>query len=153
MTDDPSHALPKKRFAKSTLQNIVLGGLALGVLGLLMTWVSAGFISASGLDTSDGKLYGVLLLVAGLFVVLWRRDLRSVFGIIALVFALLMEAVAVYDVVHVSTEHGPFGISFSPGIGLIFDAVAGLGTSVAIWKLVRWKSDPVVVIETDGSVV
>ena len=123
---------------KSAWQNIVIGGLAVGALGLILPWVSAGFLSANGLDTGDGRLYGLLLLATAFLVVMWRRRGARVFGYIALAGALLMAAVAVYDVIHVSASHGPLGISASPGVGLIFDAIAGVGTTIAIWKVLRW---------------
>jgi hypothetical protein len=108
-----------------------------------LPWVSAGFISANGLDTGDGKLYGVLLLVTVFFVFLWRRRGSRVFGFISLVTTISMSAIAVYDVVHVSASHGPFGISVSPGIGLVLDAIAGVGTAIAIWKILRFRTLPV----------
>ena len=127
------------RFTKGTWQNIIIGGLAVGALGLFLPWVSAGFVSANGLDSGDGKLYGLLLLATAFFVVMWRRRGARIFGYIALAGALLMAAVAVYDVIHISTSsHGPLGISVSPGIGLVFDAIAGVGIAIAIWKVLRW---------------
>ena len=132
------HVLAATRFTKTAWQNIVIGGLAVGALGLILPWVSAGFLSANGLDTGDGKLYGLLLLATAFLVVMWRRRGARILGYVALVGALLMAAVAVYDVIHVSSSHGPLGISVSPGVGLIFDAIAGVGTTAAIWKVLRW---------------
>ena len=142
MADGPQEA-KTARITQRTWQNIVIGGLALGALGLILPWVSAGFISANGLDTSDGKLYGVVLLVTAFFVFLWRRRGSRVFGFISLVTAVGMAAIAVYDVVHVSTTHGPLGISASPGMGLVLDAIAGVGTAIAIWKVLRYRTVPV----------
>ena len=142
MSDASQGSSGPKRFTLRTWENIVIGGLAVGALGLILPWVSAGFLSANGLDTGDGKLYGLLLLVTAILVVLWRRRGARVFAYIALAGALLMAAVAVYDVIHVSTSYGPLGISISPGIGLVFDAIAGVGTTVAIWVVLRWPAPP-----------
>ena len=120
-----------------------MGGLALGALGLILPRVSAGFISANGLDTGDGKLYGVILLVTAFFAFLWRRHGSRVFGFISLVTAVGMAALAIYDIVHISATHGPFGISASPGMGLVLDAIAGVGTAIAIWKVLRYRTVPV----------
>lgn len=127
-------------WTERTWNNILIGGLALGALGLVLPWVSAGFLSASGLDTGDGKVYGALLLVAILLTVIWRRRRTRSLGYLALITALLMSAVAVYDVVHVSVTHGPLGISYSPGMGLLIDTAAGLGIAMATWKILRWPS-------------
>jgi hypothetical protein len=152
----PSAQVPAAtRFTKRTWENIVIGGLAVGALGLILPWVSAGFLSANGLDTGDGRLYGILLLATAFLVVMWRRRGVRMLGYFALAGALLMAAVAVYDVIHVSTSHGPLGISVSPGVGLIFDAIAGVGTTIAIWKVLRWpvptKEPAVVGPETSPS--
>jgi hypothetical protein len=147
-SNPPSAQVSATRFTKNTWQNIIVGGLAVGALGLILPWVSAGFLSANGLDTGDGRLYGLLLLATAFLIVMWRRRGARAFGYSALAGAVLMAAVAVYDVIHVSASHGPLGISVSPGVGLIFDAIAGVGTTIAIWKVVRWpiasKEDVVV---------
>ena len=136
MVDNTSSS-QRKPLSDQTLKSAVIGGLVLGALGLLLPWVSAGFISANGLDTGDGKLYGAVLVVAAIIVGFWRRNGAPALGIIALILSICLAALGIYDVIHVSTVHGPFGISASPGLGLILDALAGVGLAFVIVKILR----------------
>ena len=135
--DSNSADRARSPWSQQTLKNLVVGALALGALGLLLPWVSAGFISANGLDTGDGKLYGAVLLVAIVLVVLWRRSGASALGVITICLAIVLAAIGIYDVIHVATVHGPFGISASPGIGLILDVLAGAGLAFVAVRILR----------------
>jgi hypothetical protein len=130
----------KSGFTERSLQNVLIGSLAVSALGLLLPWVTLGFFSASGLDAGDGKVYGVLTLAAALFVVLWRRSKRAALGIIAIIVCVLMTAVSIYQIIKINIDHGPDGLSASPGMGLILDAIAAIGATVSCFMLLRTKS-------------
>jgi hypothetical protein len=119
------------RFLNATRWTI-LAGLVGAAVGVLLPWVTAVFVSVSGLDTSDGKLYGAVVLGAVLFAFLRFWTGRMAFGVLMLLAFLAMAAIAVYDLVNVATApSGPFGISANPGSGLYLDAAASMVASVA----------------------
>jgi hypothetical protein len=44
----------------------IFGSLAAGAVGLLLPWASVAFLSVTGVDTGDGKVYGAVLIVGAL---------------------------------------------------------------------------------------
>ena len=95
-----------------------------------MPWASAFIVSVSGIDTDDGKLFGVILLIAA--VLTWRRRVtrepryrRALRLGVARSFA-----IAVYEIVHISSVSSPVPVSV--GTGLYVAAIATLfGTFIA----------------------
>jgi hypothetical protein len=49
------------------LRWINAGSLVCGTIGLFLSWASFGVFSDSGIDTDDGKLFGVILILTALF--------------------------------------------------------------------------------------
>jgi len=105
-------------------------------IGLLMPWASAFIVSVSGIDTDDGKLFGVILLIAA--VLTWRRRVTRgrVIGVLCVLVWLALFAIAVYEIVHISSVSSPVPVSV--GTGLYVAAIATLfGTFIAAKELGR----------------
>ena len=88
-------------------------------VGLLMAWGTAFIASVSGLDTDDGKLFGVILALAALL--LWWRVVRTsrLNGSLLVVVWLCLLAIGIYEIIHVSSSH-----IVSVGSGLYVDSAA-----------------------------
>jgi hypothetical protein len=143
----PSPGLPPRTEVLAQLRRLdaprwaLVAGLVLSGVGVLLPWVTAVFISVSGLDTSDGKLFGGVVLVGALFAVLRIRTQRLAFGVLALLACLALAGIAIYEVVNIlAAPEGPFEISASPGSGLYLDVVASLVASVGIVLELRGRS-------------
>ena len=118
----------------SSTQWTMIGALVLGVIGLLMTWVSAGIASVTGINTDDGKFLGVVILItAGILA--WRvLRLSRLSGIVLIIAWLGVLGIAIAEIVHVTTTHASlFGttIDFSVGSGLYVNAIAAVVGLVA----------------------
>jgi hypothetical protein len=116
---------------------VLIGSWAAALVGLLLPWVSATVfgtdISATGLDTDDGKLCGILLLLALAFGVLGFFKKPRAFVILSLLASLLIAVVAIYD-----TANGTRLISASGlqgvvhvGPGLYIVSLAGIVAVIA----------------------
>jgi hypothetical protein len=117
--------------------NLVLGALLLCAIGIVLPWVYTGTVRDNGLSTDEGKVFGALLLLTVLIVLLWRRTLSPPLNVTVMILALALAGVAVYDIVRVSTAHGPFGGSSSAGIGLLLSAAAGVAMCLAVANVLR----------------
>jgi hypothetical protein len=106
-----------------------VGALILSVIALLLPWASAGFLSVSGLNTQDGKIVGVMVLVTGSLLA-WRvaRSGRAN-GVLVLIAWLAVLGVTVAEIVHVTTSHpqdGGLSINVSVGTGLYLGGIAAV---------------------------
>ena len=104
---------------------------ALLVIGSVGPWVSAGFVSASGMDGD-----GVITLLCG-FVIAGLTGLalgvpgaRRAASWIAVFPAVLAVGVTIYDVINISTSGDEEYFSVSVGWGLWFALLASLGIVV-----------------------
>ena len=126
----PGPASNGNRWDRSRLLQV--GGLAAMGIGLLMPWITAGFISANGIDTGDGKLFGFLLLVAAGMV--WFHETRhGRWRIAASLSGALLLAFAVYEIIHVYDKGGNSIITASPGSGLWIDALGAAALLFGAW--------------------
>ena len=132
----------------TTPQWVEVGALVLSVVSLLMSWASAGILSVSGLNTQDGKIVGVaVLVVAGLLA--WRVFGRNAANATLVIIAwLAILGATVAEIVHLTTSHPSVdGISFnvSVGTGLYLGAIAAVaGCLGSIQDLRQRASAPLV---------
>lgn len=101
-----------------------VGGLIAMALGLVLPWASLGIIDATGLDTDDGKLFGVLLLVA-VWAVVRLEGGRWAWWVVGLLGAALL-AFAVFEMLDLGDKSfGRADVHFevSIGTGLWLDAI------------------------------
>ncbi len=105
------------------------GALVLGAVGLLISWASLSVFNVTGIDTDDGKLFGVVLILTalcGLWYVIRTNRFAAVLMLLGWVGLL---SLAVYEIVNVSSVKVPLFGSVNVGAGLYVDAIAGaLGT-------------------------
>jgi len=120
-------ARPGPLVRMTPVQWINVAALIVGFIGLLMAWGTAFILSVTGIDTNDGKLFGVILLLAAVFLG-WRimRANRLNGGLLTVAWLALL-AIGVYEIVHISSSH-----VVSVGSGVYVDAVAAaLGSATA----------------------
>ena len=137
VANGPEAASNGNRWPRSRLLQV--GGLAAMGIGLLMPWITAGFISANGIDTGDGKLFGFLLLAAAGMV--WFHETRhGLWRIAASLSGALLLVFSVFEIIHVYDKGGNSVITVSPGSGLWIDALGaaallfGAGTAKAVHR-------------------
>ncbi len=113
-----SAGLPARRtLSKGQWTQVV--ALAFGFVGLLMSWGTVLFVSVSGLDTDDGKLFGALLILAALCL-FWRVSGSSVVSAVLLLVAwITLVALGIYEIGHISSSQ-----VVSVGTGLYIDTAA-----------------------------
>lgn len=109
-----------------------VGGLAAMAVGLVLAWAKAGPFSVTGLDTDDGKLFGGILVLAGL-VVLAHEQWRGRWWMAAAAAGVALLIFAVYEIGHVYDSNNDdgskdpntlsFDLDVSPGAGLWIDAL------------------------------
>jgi hypothetical protein len=126
----PEPASNRNRWDRSRLLQV--GGLAVMGIGLLMPWIAAGFISVNGIDTGDGKLFGILLLAAAGMV--WFHETRhGRWRIAASLSGALLLVFAVYEIIHVYDNGGTSILTVSPGSGLWLDALGAAALLFGAW--------------------
>ena len=113
----------------TTPQWVEVGAVVLSVVGLLMSWADAGFLTVSGLDTQDGKIVGVAVLVlAGLLA--WRVFRRNAANATLVIIAwLAILGATVAEIVRLTTSHPSsdgISINVNVGSGLYVGAIAGI---------------------------
>jgi len=134
----PEPASKGNRWDRSRLLQV--GGLAAMGIGLLMPWVTAGFISVNGIDTDDGKLFGFLLLAAAGMV--WFHETRhGRWRIAASLSGALLLVFAVYEIIHVYDKGGNSIITASPGSGLWIDALGAAVLLFGAWTAKNTRRD------------
>jgi Short C-terminal domain len=120
---------PSREQRMTPLRWINIVALAGGFVGLLMAWGTVFIAAVSGLDTSDGKFFGVVLLIAGLLT--WWRIMRTnrLNGSLLIVAWLGLLAIGVYEIIHVQISSDMVSV----GSGLYVDAAAAvIGTVTAL---------------------
>ena len=112
-------------------QWIEAGAVAFGCIGLLMSWATVFIVSVSGLDTGDGKLFGVGLVFAGACL-FWRvSGASSVAGLALILTWVALVALGIYEIGHISSTH-VVGV----GSGLYVDTVAAvIGATASVVDL------------------
>ena len=118
---------------------VAIGGFVAMLLGLLMPWASVTLISVNGIDTDDGKLFGVGVVVG--ILVFWasyrRPQIRPVVALLVGGFFVC----AVYEIVDVARASASFGtatIHASPGAGLYLDAAGAAAVGIA--QAIAWRN-------------
>lgn len=107
-------------------EKIAVGGAAVTALAAFLPWVSAGFLSVTGID-GDG-LFTLLMAVAAAAVVLlreWEQLEQAAVGVLGVLVVLI--AGATYGNLGGTSEM----ISMGAGIGLHLTLLGGLGMVVA----------------------
>lgn len=104
---------------------------AIVALSTLLTWISAGPISATGTDTDDGKLLLGVALVGTLIASLGRPNFGKVFYAASALAFVTYELIHVLRAVHSANSElasNPFGALFhvSIGAGLWLGFIAAL---------------------------
>jgi hypothetical protein len=138
--------VPSKRQGMTPIRGIYLAAVAGSFIGLLLPWgtASAGFasISIAGTSTSDGKLLGVVLLMAVAFSLLRLFRTRRYNGVISIILWCAIAAIAIYEIVHLSITPFPASnVLAQVGAGLYVNAVAGVaGAVTALIDTVQWWS-------------
>jgi hypothetical protein len=122
------------------LRWVNVAALVGGAVGLMTAWGTVFFVSVNGIDTDDGKVFGVLVVVAALL--LWWRVNRTIRinGVLLVVVWLGLLVIAVYEIIHLSTSSRLVSVGF----GLYVDAIAaavGVVTAVKEARL-HWARIP-----------
>lgn len=128
LTGSDSRVIQLQSGRMTRLRWINVAALIGGAVGLLMAWGTAFIVSVNGLDTSDGKVFGAVLVIAALF--LWWHVMRTnrLNGSLLSVAWLALLAIAVYEIVHISSSR-----VVSVGSGLYVDAAtAAVGMVTAV---------------------
>jgi hypothetical protein len=102
-----------------------------------MTWGSVLIANVSGIDTDDGKFFGVVLLVGA--VLTWWRYARSnrINGVLCVMAWMGLVGIAVAEIVHLSSNQ-----YVSVGTGLYVDAVAAtVGLVTAVMDMLARKAN------------
>jgi len=120
----------------------LVGSWVLGLVSLVLPWISATAftvsVSAKGIDTGDGKSYGIIIIIAGASWVLSFARMGRSFLAFSLVAMIVLTGLAVYDIVHVTTQ----GL-VNVGIGLYVAVAAGaLGVIAGIVETRRRFARP-----------
>ena len=106
---------------------INLAALVLSAIGLLVSWIGIGsIVSQTGINLSDGKFFGVVLILTalvGLWYVLRTNRFASVLLLVGWIGLLSIVA---YEIVNVSSVRVPIFGSADVGAGLYLDAVGCL---------------------------
>jgi hypothetical protein len=116
------------------LRWVNVGALVVAGIGLFMAWATIGPFSVSGVDTDDGKLFGVILIVTGLFLLWWiLQNSNKGAGILLMIGWAALVAMSIYEITNVSSKHySVLGVSLSVGAGLYLNtigSVAGIVTA------------------------
>ena len=109
----------------TTGEKLTLGGGVLAVLGAFLPWVSAGFITMTGID-GDGVFTLVFGAIAGGLVVLRDWESGDVLGVGLLGVLTLLVAGNVFSSTGSQVGSAAIDFSVSAGIGLYLTLVAGL---------------------------
>jgi hypothetical protein len=108
------------------LRWINAGALVLGAVGLLLSWVTIGIVNVTGIDTDDGKFFGVILIITALLGLWYILRTNRVAAVLMLVGWIGLLSIATYEVVNVSTVKVPLFGSVEAGTGLYLVAIAGV---------------------------
>jgi FtsH-binding integral membrane protein len=114
-----SQPAPSREERMTSLRWVNLAALVGCAVGLLMAWGTDFIASVSGISTDDGKLFGVVLVIAAL--VTWWRTMRTnrLNGSVVVVVWLGLLAIGVFEIIHLSSSS-----VVQAGSGLYLDAVA-----------------------------
>jgi|HubBroStandDraft_6_1064221.scaffolds.fasta_scaffold20717_5 hypothetical protein len=134
---DASSRSSSKMTALRWVNVIALGGCA---VGLLLTWASVALSSVTGINTSDGKFFGAVLIVTALLGIWYVISSNRIAAVLLLIGWIGLLSLAVYEIVNVSSVKVPLFGSVNVGAGLYVDAIAAaVGTvTAAIDMSITW---------------
>lgn len=108
----------------ATGEKIAIGGAVVTIIGAFLPWVSAGFVSATGID-GDG-IFTLLFGIAVLGIVLWRE-----WGRADKIATGVLGVLTVVIVANVYTNLGSTAAGLQAGGGLHLSLIGGLGILAA----------------------
>ena len=125
---------------------VACAGVLLAFIGLFGPWVDTFLISASGLDTDDGKVLAVAALIAGGALVLHAtqtdRERKPAWPLIlALLAGLAITGIAIYDWNDINDAVEESEGLASVGWGIYLDVIAGVVVSVACLLLLLRRDE------------
>ena len=137
-TGAPNGAPTPGRRTLTGVQWFQAGAVAFGCLGLLMSWATVFIVSVSGLDTGDGRLFGVGLIFAAVCLI-WRISAASgIAGVLLTLTWVVLLVFAIYEIGHITSTH-ILGIGSGLYVDIVATVVGGVASVVDLLTIAKGR--------------